>query len=88
MHGHIKTRGSEIEGVVASGKARKTVIVAVPYTIFLKKYQRSLRRTSRIPAHNPECLGAKEGDKVTIAETRRISKTKTFAVTNIIKRAQ
>ena len=88
MHGSLKTRGSEIEGVVASSKARKTVVVEVPYTVFLKKYQRSLRRTSRVQAHNPECMNAKEGDSVVIAETRRLSKTKSFVVTKILKKAK
>ena len=87
VHGSIKTRGSELDGVVVSAKARKTVIITRPYTIFLKKYERYVRKNSRIAAHNPECMSAKEGDLVMIAETRRISKTKSFVVTKIIKKA-
>jgi small subunit ribosomal protein S17 len=83
VHGSIKTRGSEIAGVVVSAKARKTVIIERPYTIFLKKYERYARKNSRIAAHNPECMDAKEGDHVTIAETRRISRTKSFVVTKV-----
>ncbi|MGI0100115.1 MAG: 30S ribosomal protein S17 [Candidatus Micrarchaeaceae archaeon] len=87
-HGMLKTRGNEIEGVVVSSKAKKTVIVEHSYTTFLYKYERSLRKTSRIPAYNPECIGAAEGDTVLISETRRLSKTKSFVVTKIIKRAE
>jgi small subunit ribosomal protein S17 len=44
----LKTRGNEIEGTVVSDKAKKTVIIEHAYTTFLKKYERSLRKTSRM----------------------------------------
>ena len=86
IHGMVKTRGDEIEGVVVSDKAKKTVIVEHAYTTFLNKYERSLRKTSRIAAYNPECLQAKVGDLVMIASTRRLSRTKSFGVTRVIKK--
>ncbi len=86
IHGKLKTRGSQIEGVVVSAKSKKTAIVEVGYTRYINKYERYLRRRSRIPSYNPECLAAKEGDRVRISETRRLSKTKTFAVTEIVKK--
>jgi small subunit ribosomal protein S17 len=88
IHGNLKTRGNEIEGVVVSDKSKKTVIVEHAYTTFLNKYERSLRKTSRIAAYNPECINAETGDTVIIFETRRLSKTKSFAVTKIVKKAQ
>ena len=36
-------------------------------------------------AYNPECINAKTGDVVSIGETRRLSKTKAFVVTGILK---
>jgi len=86
-HGQLKTHGYQIEGVVVSDKAAKTVIIEKEYTTFLKKYERSLRNTSRIPAYNPECLSAKTGDTVLIAGTRRLSKTKSFVVIKILNRS-
>lgn len=85
VHGHLKTHGNEIEGIVVSSKPSKTVIVEHAYTTFLGKYERSLRKTSRIAAHAPECMGALAGDTVTIAATRRLSKTKSFVVTKVEK---
>ncbi len=84
----LKTRGNEIEGVVVSDKAKKTVIIEHAYTTFLYKYERSLRKTSRIPAYSPECMGAHIGDTIIISETRRLSKTKSFVVTKIVKKAE
>lgn len=83
IHGQLKTHGTEIDGVVVSDKAPKTVIVEHAYTTFLKKYERSLRKTSRIAAYAPMCLAPKTGDNVTIVATRRLSKTKAFVVTKI-----
>ncbi|MCK4969892.1 MAG: 30S ribosomal protein S17, partial [Thermoplasmata archaeon] len=34
-------------------------------------------------AHNPPCLSAKEGDNVTIAECRPLSKTVNFVVVKV-----
>jgi small subunit ribosomal protein S17 len=87
VHGSLKTHGSELEGIVVSDRAAKTVIIERPYTTFLKKYERSLRKNSRIPAYNPQCIGAKVGDRVVIAGTRKLSKTKSFVVTKILERA-
>ena len=86
VHGGLKTRRGEIEGIVVSDKAKKTVIVEHTYTIFLHKYERSLRKHSRVAAYNPECINAKTGDSVIISDARRLSKTKSFVVTKIISR--
>jgi len=85
IHGSLKTRGAQFSGLVVSDKAKKSAIIEVNYTIYTHKYERYLRKRSRIPAYNPECINAKTGDVVTIAETRRLSKTKSFVVTNVVK---
>ncbi len=85
VHGSLKTHGYQIEGRIVSDKLKTTVIVEHGYTTFLKKYQRSLRKNSRVPAHNPPCMSAKLGDRVIISGTRRLSKTKSFVVTKVLK---
>ncbi|MEM0149579.1 MAG: 30S ribosomal protein S17, partial [Candidatus Micrarchaeaceae archaeon] len=74
--------------IVVSDKAKKTAIVEQTYTTFLKKYSRSLRNNSRIPAYNPECMHAKVGDRVVIGACRRLSRTKSFAIIDVLKRAE
>ncbi|MDE1860917.1 MAG: 30S ribosomal protein S17 [Candidatus Micrarchaeota archaeon] len=86
IHGDVKVRGIQLEGLVASDKAKKTVVVEVDYTKYVYKYERYLRKRSRIPAHNPDCINAKKGNIVRIAETRRLSKTKSFVVTGVVKK--
>ncbi|MGQ9624547.1 MAG: 30S ribosomal protein S17 [Candidatus Bathycorpusculaceae bacterium] len=80
FHGDLPVRGRVFEGVVVSAKMDKTVIVKREYLHYVPKFLRYERRYSRIPSHNPSCINAKEGDRVTIAECRPISKTVSFVV--------
>ena len=84
-HSNLPVRGRIIEGVVVSAKAAKTAIVEREYFHYIPKYERSERRHSRIAAYNPECIDAKEGDRVKIAECRPLSKTKAFVVVEKVK---
>jgi len=79
-HGKLPVRGNILQGKVVSAKARKTAVVKREFLHFLRKYERYERRHSKINAYNPECISAKEGDTVTIAECRPLSKTKHFVV--------
>lgn len=85
FHGSLSVRGKTLEGKVVSSKASRTAIVERDYLNYIPKYERYERRHSRIAAHNPECLSAKEGDKVKIAECRKLSKTKAFVIVEVIK---
>ena len=80
FHGQLSIRGRTLEGVVVSAKMNKTVIVRRDYLYYVPKFKRYERRHSHIPAHNPPCINAKEGDRVRIAECRPISKTISFVV--------
>ncbi|MEM5836693.1 MAG: 30S ribosomal protein S17 [Candidatus Aenigmatarchaeota archaeon] len=86
FHGHLKVRGKILEGKVVSAKSQKTVVVERDYLHYVPKYERYERRRSKIAAYNPECINAKEGDIVKIAECRPLSKTKAFVVVEVLKR--
>lgn len=83
-HGTLRLRGFVTEGVVVSDKGKRTVIVERSMLQYIPKYKRYARKKSRIPAHNPDCIGAKTGDRVKIAECRRISKTKAWSVVEVM----
>ena len=80
FHGELPIRGRVFEGTVVTAKMDKTVVVERDYLSYISKFMRYERRRSRIPSHNPPCIGAEEGDHVVIAETRPISKTVSFVV--------
>ena len=75
------------EGVVVSDKMKKTVVVERDSIKYFPKYKKYARNRSRIVAHNPDSINAKVGDMVTVAETRKLSKTKAWMVVEIIEKA-
>ncbi len=80
FHGTLPVRGRVFDGVVATAKMDKTVIVQREYLQFSTKFVRYERRRGHIPSHNPPCIDVKEGERVRIAECRPISKTVSFVV--------
>jgi len=80
FHGSLSVRGQTLDGTVASTDMEKTVVVEREYDVFVPKYDRYMKRRSRVPAHLPDCFDLAEGDDVTIAETRPLSKTKSHVV--------
>ena len=86
FHGSLSVRGQVIEGEVASTAMDKTVVVEREYDVFVPKYDRYMKRRSRVPAHAPECFDISEGDVVRIAETRPLSKTKSHVVVEVTER--
>ncbi|WP_144904295.1 30S ribosomal protein S17 [Halobellus captivus] len=84
FHGTLSVRGQTLEGTVASTDMEKTVIVEREYDVHVPKYDRYMKRRSRIPAHAPPCVDLAEGDTVRIAETRPLSKTKAHVVVEIL----
>ncbi len=81
FYGQLSVRGQTRQGTVVSTDMEKTVIVEREYDVFVPKYDRYMKRRSRIPAHVPGVLDSLEvGDEVTIAETRPLSKTKSHVV--------
>ena len=84
MEKKISTRGRTFTGVVIADKMAKTVTVEWEGQKYIPKYERYEKRRTRVKAHNPESINAREGDVVIIKETRPLSKTKHFTVTEIV----
>jgi small subunit ribosomal protein S17 len=66
-------------GVVVSDKADKTVVVNVERRFTHPILKKTIRRTKKYQAHDPENK-FKVGDRVTIEESKPISKTKRWVV--------
>jgi small subunit ribosomal protein S17 len=71
-------------GVVVSDKMEKTVIVAVEKPRRHRIYGKTLRRTERYKAHDPENV-CRLGDRVRLVETRPLSKEKRWRVVEILQ---
>ncbi|ELY43790.1 MULTISPECIES: 30S ribosomal protein S17 [Natronorubrum] len=88
FYGELPVRGQILEGQVVSTDMDKTVVVEREYDVAVPKYDRLMKRRSRIPAHVPGVLEPLSvGDSVKIAETRPLSKTKSHVVVEITEEA-
>ncbi|MEQ1721570.1 MAG: 30S ribosomal protein S17 [Pseudobdellovibrio sp.] len=83
------TRGRrvELQGEVVANKMQKTISVLVYRTIKHDKYGKYVKKSSIIKAHD-EKQEAKVGDTVVIFETRPLSKTKRWALSNVVNAAK
>ncbi|MEL6891354.1 MAG: 30S ribosomal protein S17 [Actinomycetota bacterium] len=75
------------EGVVTSNKMDKTVVVSVVDRVRHAKYNKFVLRTKKLHAHD-ETNDVNIGDKVRVMETRPMSKTKRWRVTDVLERAK
>jgi small subunit ribosomal protein S17 len=74
-------------GTVISNKMDKTVVVAIIDNVKHPKYGKVVKRTVKLKAHdeNNECS---VGDKVSLMETRPLSKEKRWRVVSIVEKAK
>ncbi|MCY4545536.1 MAG: 30S ribosomal protein S17 [Gemmatimonadetes bacterium] len=80
--GHRKNR----VGRVLSNKMEKTVTIAVERTVKHPMYGRYVRRTTKLTVHDEEQT-CRIGDIVRVTETRPLSKTKRWRLTEVVQRA-
>lgn len=73
-------------GTVVSDKMDKSVVVRVESLVKHRIYKKYIKRDKKYAAHdeNNDC---RQGDVVKITESRPLSKTKKFRVSEIVKRA-
>ena len=76
----------QLIGTVVSDKMDKTVIVLVERLVKHKLYKKYIRRRSKFAAHD-ENNDSRVGDKVLITQSRPISKTKRWRVSEIVEKA-
>ena len=73
-------------GTVVSNKMDKTVVVAVETSVKHKVYNKVVKRTYKLKAHDEENQ-CKMGDTVKVMETRPLSKDKRWRVVEIMEHA-
>jgi small subunit ribosomal protein S17 len=79
--------GRTASGTVVSDKMDKTITVLVERRVKHPLYGKYIRRSKKIHAHdeNNDC---NEGDLVTITETRPISKSKSWKLASVDRKAR
>ncbi len=75
------------EGLVVSNKMDKTAVVAVVERVRHAKYGKFMMRTKKLYAHD-ETNDVNIGDRVSVMETRPLSKNKRWRVVEVLERAK
>jgi len=81
------TKLRTLTGKVVSDKMDQTISVAVPRVVKHPIYGKYLRRTTKVLVHDQENT-CKQGDVVSIAECRPISKRKSWRLVEVLERAE
>ena len=74
-------------GVVVSAKMDKTIVVSIERLMRHPVFGKTIRRSKKLYVHDEENK-AKMGDKVSVMETRPLSKTKRWRLLEITERAK
>jgi len=80
------TEARTLMGKVVSDKMDKTITVLIERRVKHPLYGKYMSKSSKLKAHDEDNT-CNIGDVVTIAESRPLSKTKTWALVNIEERA-
>ena len=76
----------KFNGIVVSDKMDKTVVIMVERLVKHPLYKKYIKRRSKFKAHDENNI-CQLGDKVLITESRPLSKTKRWRVSDIIQKA-
>lgn len=80
-------RRNEVIGQVISDKMDKTISVLTYRLVKHSRYQKYIRRTTVFKAHD-EKNEAKVGDRVRLTQSRPLSKTKRWNLSEVVDRAR
>ncbi len=75
-----------LTGRVVSNKMNKTIAVEIERLVKHPRYGKYIRRTTKLLAHD-EANESREGDTVTIAECRPLSRSKSWRLVAVLERA-
>ena len=87
MSAEISKTGRILSGRVVSDKMDKTITVLIERRVKHPVYGKYITRSSKVHAHDEknEC---REGDLVTVRETRPLSRTKTWTLVSVDERTE
>ena len=75
------------EGIVTSDKMDRTAVVTVTERVRHIRYNKTVQRAKKLYVHDEE-NHLHIGDRVRIAETRPLSKTKRWRIVEVLERAR
>jgi small subunit ribosomal protein S17 len=87
VHAPVEGRRRMRQGIVISDKAEKTITVRIDVARRHRRYEKIVRSSSTLHAHD-ENNDAHEGDTVRVIESRPLSRSKRWALVDVLERAR
>ena len=87
VHAAVEGTRRVRQGIVVSDKAEKTITVRIDVARRHRRYEKIVRSSSTLHAHD-ENNDAHEGDVVRVIESRPLSRTKRWALVDVVERAR
>jgi small subunit ribosomal protein S17 len=87
VHAPVEGTRRVRQGIVVSDKADKTITVRIDVARRHRRYEKIVRSSSTVHAHD-ENNDAHEGDTVRVVESRPLSRTKRWALVDVLERAR
>jgi small subunit ribosomal protein S17 len=87
VHAPVEGKRKLRQGVVVSDKAEKTITVRIDIARRHRRYEKIVRSSSTVHAHD-ENNEAHEGDVVRVIESRPLSRTKRWALVDVLEKAR
>ena len=87
VHAPVEGTRRVRQGIVVSDKAQKTITVRIDIARRHRRYEKIVRSSSTMHAHD-ENNDAHEGDVVRVIESRPLSRTKRWALVDVLERAR
>ncbi len=87
VHAAVEGTRRVRQGIVVSDKAEKTITVRIDVARRHRRYEKIVRSSSTVHAHD-ENNDAHEGDVVRVIESRPLSRTKRWALVDVLERAR
>ena len=81
-----KVKRNNTDAVVVSKSGDKSIVCQIDYKVKHPRYGKYIRRRTKLGVHDPQNQ-ASVGDHVEIIECRPISKTKTWRLVKVLKKA-
>ena len=82
--GKLSVKKETLEGVVVKRDSNRSATIEWSRPVPVPKYERVTMRRSRLRVHNPPSIDAQVGQKVLVARTRPLSKTKNHVIIKIL----
>jgi small subunit ribosomal protein S17 len=87
VHAPVEGRRRVRQGIVVSDKAEKTITVRIDFARRHRRYEKIVRSSTTLHAHD-ENNDANEGDTVRVIESRPLSRSKRWALVDVLERAR